>query len=89
MIALSGFDKGGRPCGLGHGIGGCERGRSGEMGRASVGDSTFASFGSIALQSMDGLECEHNLPSHQECARETVRSKVVPEFPSPTRTLGG
>ena len=61
----------------------------GGVGRALVGDSAFASFDSIALQSMDGLECEHSLLSPRECALEIARSKVVPAFPSPVRRVGG
>ena len=86
---LSGCDKGGWSCGPEHGTGGCERGGSGGVGRALVGDSAFASFDSIALQSMDGLECKHSLLSPRECALEIARSKVVPAFPSPVWRVGG
>ena len=89
MIALFKCDKGGWSCGPGHGTGGCERGGSGEVGQALVGDSAFASFGSIALQSVDGLECEHSLLSLRECALGTARSKVVPAFPSLIRRIVG
>ena len=54
-----------------------------------MGDSAFASFDSIALQSVDGLECEHSLLSPRVCALEIARSKVVPAFPSPVRRVGG
>ena len=89
MNALSGCDKGGWSCGLGHGSGGCEWGGSGGVDRASVGDLAFASFDSIALQSVDGLECEHSLLSLRECVLGTVRSTVVPAFPSPVGKIVG
>ena len=87
MSALSGCDKGGWSCGLGHGSGGCVWSGSGGVDRASVGDSAFVSFDSIALPSVGGLECEHSLLSLRECVLGTVRSTVVPAFPSPVERV--
>ena len=87
VSALSGCDKGGWSCGLGHGSGGCVWSGSGGVDRASVGDSAFVSFDSIALPSVGGLECEHSLLSLRECVLGTVRSTVVPAFPSPVERV--
>ena len=57
--------------------------------RASVGDSALVSFDSIALPSVGGLECEHSLLSLRECVLGTVRSTVVPAFPSPVGKIAG
>ena len=59
----------------------------GGVDRASVGDSAFVSFDSIALPSVGGLECEHSLLSLRECVLGTVRSTVVPAFPSPVERV--
>ena len=60
MIALFVCDVGDRTYGPGHGSGGYGRGWNGEVGQVSVVGSGFASFGSIALPSTDGPECEHS-----------------------------
>ena len=58
-------------------------------GGSNLSGTAFASFDSIALQSVGGLECEHSLLSVRECVLGTVRSTVVPAFPSPVGRIMG
>ena len=89
MGALSGCDKGGWSFRLGHRSDGYVWSGSEVVDRALVGDSALVSFDSIALSSVGGLECEHSLLSLRECVLGTVRSTVVPAFPSPVGRIVG